>query len=321
MRLRYSTGRFLRYVGVLVLALVTVAVIVLAFRHVRMPVPEVGETPGYSPVQSGAPKPAPTPDQSAPSEAPEQPAFAVAPISRILGALDAQVAYRSAHAQCGTGPAALEVTSDGGQTWVPAAVGEEGTPLALRRVVAGANGYVAVIGAREEACSTPTSFESFDQGGTWAVSDEALGQSWFVDPVTPSVVHTPAGTTTDVGCSVARLAVGGVDNASLLCENGTVEATADGGETWATGPELVGAEALATGNQGLLVLRAGGAECAGMEVIVLDQSLTQTAATCVPQLGQPAPGQSAIDLSLDGVLWVWSGDQVLRSTDNGATWL
>ncbi|MDQ5841486.1 MAG: hypothetical protein M3537_10185, partial [Chloroflexota bacterium] len=64
------------------------------------------------------------------------------------------------------------------------------------------------------------------------------------------------------------------------------------------------------------VVRLNAADCAGVQVRRIDQSV---AISCIATQAPPGPGQIALSL-VDGGGWLTVGDTTMRSTDGLVTW-
>ncbi|MEB0002614.1 hypothetical protein QN357_06670, partial [Cryobacterium sp. RTC2.1] len=71
---------------------------------------------------------------------------------------------------------------------------------------------------------------------------------------------------------------------------------------------------------GYLVVSAGRPECAGAQLLTVTDALVPTVAGCyaVSTPSTAMAGTVAVSEAA-GTIWLWAGEQVVRSTDSGAT--
>ncbi|MEB0285055.1 hypothetical protein QN355_00650 [Cryobacterium sp. 10S3] len=105
-----------------------------------------------------------------------------------------------------------------------------------------------------------------------------------------------------------------------LCGDGRLFTTTDAAVTWSTPATLPGAIALAPATSGYLVVSAGRPECAGAQLLTVTDALVPTVAGCyaVSTPSTAMAGTVAVSEAA-GTIWLWAGEQVVRSTDSGAT--
>ncbi|MEE6296991.1 hypothetical protein [Georgenia wangjunii] len=254
-----------------------------------------------------SPEPAPDATTGAPAQVGAQPA------QRLLAASTEAVAWRASTGDC-EAPAVLEYTEDGGATWSAREPGV--TPVSRMKVQSGSAMFV--IGGTD-GCS-PTYRSTSNAGVTWSTADEYLGGSWFLLPADRTRMSAPAGEV-PVPCEGEPVGLAGLDaeRAAVLCTEGTLQLTSDGGSTWAAAGSTPGALALGLRPDGY-VLATASPDCAGVEVRLPDAAGAglDDAAGCAPA-AQAEPGQVAVSATWDTV-WLWSGDEVLVSADAGQTW-
>ena len=193
--------------------------------------------------------------------------------------VDADLAYRGRTGTC-LGGAALERTTNGGKAWRPLEVPAEAI-LDLRTI--GANS-VEVVGA-DQQCRVRM-WTSADRGQTW--SEPTPTTDVFVRlPDTARDIATPTGISRNP-CSdrdTAPLAVEQISatEAMVLCVDGDVIATTDGGLTWVSRAAVVGAQAMAfEGPQlGWVLVRDGG-RCPSYEAqVTQDGGVTWNLGGCL----------------------------------------
>ena len=269
------------------------------------------EAPSASPSQPPA-----TPSES-PSPTVASPAVVVA--SRLLGAVDGDIAWRATTGDCGVG-ASPEVTESAGAEWVATdATGPTGA-TALQRLSPESAGVASMI-ALDDACA-PTVVRTYVGGDNYEEFSAGLEGRWYVDPRDRSTLITPSGDAAAPCDAIFGLAVRSDAEAAVLCGDGAAYATTVGGAAWSPAQVLPGAQAIGTAPDGYLVGAVARPECAGVLLVPIDVSGAAGAPRGCLQMGVPPEslaGQIAIDEGA-GVVWVWASDLVARSFDGGSTW-
>ncbi len=212
----------------------------------------------------------------------------------------------------------VEVTADAGATWEAF---EAPAVSAVQRVSAGADAFVSLIGLSVEGCA-PAYERSFSGGAAWEAAPDELAASWFVDPANRAGLHAPSGDRAAPCGAVVQLAVIDENSAAVLCEDGAIHATVDGGVGWLPPASVPGVSAITAdaASYRVAVLNQNG--CTGAQII----ELPVTEAGFAPG----APGACLVataaagDVALaagENVTWLWAGDALARSENGGATWL
>jgi hypothetical protein len=170
-----------------------------------------------------------------------------------------------------------------------------------------------VIGGGEDCA--PTYVSSSTGGTAWATNDQFLVGSWFVLPEDRAVVATPVGEI-EAPCAVAELAALDASNAAVLCVNGDLALTEDGGASWDEAVIDLDVRALGVAEQGYAM--AGGLEGCGDDVAVL---ITDPAGDSAeePSCADTSVSEGPLAISADrGAVWLWVGDEVLVSNPGAA---
>jgi hypothetical protein len=242
-------------VGLVVLAVVAVTLAFAAMRSTRA-------VPDPAPLASALTTPSPSKSGKT-AEPTDDVTDALPPtIEPPLLLLDADLAFRGRTGTC-LGGAALERTTNGGRTWRPL----DAPAAAILDLRAAADGSVQVVGA-DERCRTQV-WTSTDQGETWSGPAPASGIFARL-PDTARSIATPTGTVKNP-CpdrDVAPVSVEEIsaNEAAVLCLDGQVVTTSDGGATWTEVTAVGGAQALAFEGPrlGWVLVRDGG-RCPGYE--------------------------------------------------------
>jgi len=255
-------------------------------------------------------------------EAATAPPVTPAPAARLLTAANDRVAWRATTGTCEE-PALLERTDDAGVTWRPLAPGV--APAV--RLKASSDTQLFVIGGDPAAGCAPTFAFSRTSGDSWVADDGELAGSWYLAPQDRATIHGPRAEVPLPCATAVHLAGLDLSRAGLLCTDGGVWLTADGGASWAQAGTVSDAVAIAPTADGFLLAVLRPATCAGVGVFPVASDGAGTAEAglpdasplgCAPIEGA-APGQVAVAAAAAN-LWIWSGDAVLRSSDGGLTW-
>jgi len=257
---------------------------------------------------------------STPTPSPKLP---IPPSTRVLAALDNGTAWRASTGACPETAASPEYSRDGGVSWVATdATGTaEVSAVQNLRVL---DGTTVELVALDEVDCTPQLLKTFVGGADYARYPVQLAATWYVDPADRSTVHAPVGNVVAPCASIVSLAAATADvnSAAILCSDQTVFRTGDSGLTWSQSVSVAGAVNLGVTTMGYVIATVGLPECAGVQLIALsDEAPSPTPTGCL-QVTTPSetlPGNVAVS-EADGTFWVWVGDEVKRSLDEGATW-
>jgi hypothetical protein len=162
---------------------------------------------------------------------------------------------------------------------------------------------------------------AYANDGTVTASATTAVNVWFPSPNDRDEINGPGGTlATPCDGHVIGLAPFNLTRAEVVCDNGDVITTRNSGKTWRQIARIPKTLAVAAGSGRYWV--AGVREvCDGLAVQSLAEkngSLTRGPTRCAPGF-TVADGQVAIDVK-DGTMWLWSGNRVAISTDDGKTW-
>ena len=248
---------------------------------------------------------------------------AAVPSNRVLSALDDGTAWRAGTGTCPDTAASPERSTDGGATWVPTDATGTAEVLAPQTLWVLDRMTVELVALDEVDC-TPQFVKTFVDGADYARYPAQLATSWYVDPADRSAVHTPAGKMAAPCAAVVSLAAASASagSAALLCADQTVFLTTDSGKGWSQSVRVIGAVNLGVTQMGYVIAAVGLPECAGVQLIALSVNPTTVTPTgCLP-VDEPAEtmqGNVAV-AEAAGTLWVWAGDSVMRSIDQGTSW-
>ncbi len=250
------------------------------------------------------------PEKQEPAEMPTESGGTaqVAAAERLIVNVDATTAWRVVMGEC-EDPAAMERTTDGGETW-------EELPVALAPVsrvrVLGEQDLFAIGGG--EDCE-PTYVSSSSGGSSWTTSNQYLEGSWYLHPGDRSTMATPVGEV-ELPCEPVDLAALDASDAAVLCTDGALAFTSDGGASWEEGRSDIAATAIGGADGGYVL--AGTYERCEDGVAVTSLNVFGEAAD-EPSCAPAEDGALAVSGAADA-LWLWSDDEVYVSTDAGQSW-
>jgi len=238
------------------------------------------------------------------------------PVSRLVSALDAAIAWRATTGTCARGGATVELTSDGGQTWTklrsPARAIARVQPLDPTRVF--------MVGAGADC--TLEQYASSNAGAMWRAPTVITG-GWARRLDKPTQVLTPqrSAATPCGGGVVLDLSRTSAVEAQSLCADGSVVLTRDGGSTWTDSGSAPGAIALSN----LLVdnrlttyaVRLVGA-CKGVQLVEVVNGRAPAVVACVPV---PDARRGDVGLSVtQRAGWIVAGKQTWLSRGDLTSW-
>ncbi|TFD80575.1 hypothetical protein [Cryobacterium fucosi] len=240
------------------------------------------------------------------------------PPTRILTALNSTTAWRATTGACPATTANPEQTTDSGATWTgyDASAGTDASSILSIYVKSEAEASLVTLTA---ANCTPQRVSTFVAGDQWQEYPDRVGANWFIDPADRARVHSPAGAFAAPCPTVIALANRTDSTAAALCSDGRLFRTGDGAATWGPGVSLPGAANLAGSDDGYILAATNQAGCAGVQVFSTPEAPDAALSPNGCREAAVAPGDLAV-ASAGGIVWLWAGDAVSRSSDGGATW-
>lgn len=288
--------RWLSVLAVIAFVAADVVLVVLAVRHVQRD-PDSSAVPILS-------SPSPSTTKAPGRNKPQTP---VRGTTVLLALTPEGQAFRATSQECSDGePAEFELANGGGFD----DVSPQQPPTQVLAVAAPSATDLTVVGTDRE-CS-PVMYRSDDGGLTWADSPDTEGM-WHLIPANGTSVHAPQGDV-DAGCTVASLSPVSESNARVLCDEGTIAGTANGGTDWVVLGRLTGAVAVSfstTGDALGLVTEPG---CPARVYTTSDGGATWAPTACLA--GEPAQAISVTN----GRAVAQAGGILFASSDAGATW-
>lgn len=266
----------------------------------------VATTPSTSASASAEPSATPSPSPSATADEPTGPT----PVTRVLAALDDRTAWLATTGTC-VKPGSVRVTTDAGATWTAS-----DAPGAVTRLRPSGRNEAFVVGGGK-SCAMRL-WTTGDAGGAWSDPSSA-SSAWARDAGDDHLVIRPGDDpVTPCGkAAVLDLASLGRQAASVLCGDGRVRTTTDGGKKWPTAftAEKALAFALLPDGRGALAARSDG--CDGVTVTALVGGAPDKS-TCVAGAAA-TPGQVAISVT-DGAAWLVAGDAAYTASEVTGPW-
>ncbi|RWZ46608.1 hypothetical protein ELQ90_14325 [Labedella phragmitis] len=311
------------FTALIVFLVVDVLLVVLALQSTapRPPGPTTPR-PSASSESTSTPSATPATDEDADADEDVEVASSItaAAPTRLLSALDDQVAWRATTGSCPDAPAMPQLTTDGGATWKSTDITASTDVRALQRILVTSADTASFIGATGEECD-PEFVRTFVAGDDFAENTEQLDGTWHLSPVGSDTVHAPGG---DVAAPCeSAVVVSPLDDAraAVLCDDSSLHVTTDAGETWTRIDDTDGAVALTESEEGFLVALVGTSECDGARLAAFDSDGARTDVGCVqsPLGASELATATAIDWTADAI-WAWVDDRLLISTDGGNTW-
>ena len=240
------------------------------------------------------------------------------PPTRILTALDASTVWRATTGDCPAATANPELTTDGGETWsaFDASDGTDASSILSIDITSKSEATLVTLTATD---CTPQRVTTFVAGAQWQEYPDRVGANWYVDPKDRAAVHSPTGTFPAPCTAVIALAPGTDTTAALLCSDGTLFRTDDGAATFGPGIALPGAANLAFSGDGYVIVATDQAGCAGAQLLATSEETDGVLTPRGCHETAVTPGDLAL-ASSDGILWLWAGDIVSKSSDGGTTW-
>ena len=279
--------------------------------------------------EAGAPQAAPSitapastsTSTASPAPAAEAEAEAVLPLppTRLLGAVDENTAWRAVTGDCPATAASPELTTDGGDTWKTTDATGPTEVTALQRLIVTSEGVVEMVGLTEADCA-PAFVKTFVGGDNYSSYPDKVAETWFIDPADRANVHTPSGSVKSPCEAVVTVAARDDESASVLCADGRLFYTTDA-TTWFPFSALPGVVSLTATNFGFMAATVGRSECLGVQILSSTTSPDWVAGGCFETATAPSDLAGRVALSSSaGAVWLWAGDEFVRSVAGGSDW-
>jgi hypothetical protein len=269
---------------------------------------------GSSPLASGDQMTSASPDDSTDRTSLTRP-IEPAPTERLLLAISSKTAWRATVGDCNTA-GKIEQSTNGGASWKP--IVPTGSAPTVR-LGAEPSGGLFTVGGMRQSCSAR--YVAYANDGRVTKSTTSPLDVWFPTPKDRDEINGPGGEkATPCAGHVISLAPLNPSRALVVCDNGAAISTRNSGKTWRQVARLPNTLAIAaeSGRYWAAVVHE---DCDGVTVQSLTErngSLRRGRSHCAPGLDVTA-GHVAIDVTA-GTIWLWSGNGVVVSIDDGQTW-
>ncbi|GAB2977614.1 hypothetical protein GCM10027282_15580 [Frigoribacterium salinisoli] len=260
------------------------------------------------------------PEESEASTTPEptEPPRPLAPPESFLSAVNSQTAYRAATGDCGAGSSTvLEKTDDGGATWSASAVSTD--MHSVTRLQAVTADYAYLVGLSGPSCTLDLT-ATYTSGQGFGAYPERLPATWRLSSVENGELSSPSRVDVAPCESIVSLAPRTDLAAGVLCSDGALMTTADGGVTWSPGVQVPYAVSVSSTDQTYVLAIAGSPACDGVGVLrtVGDASATTAALSgCAADLDPTA--SSIVVAAAQESVWLSDGTTTRVSVDSGAS--
>jgi hypothetical protein len=311
-RSSWRTRRWIIAASVVTLVLLDVVLVSLALQSTQSS--PTNSSASSKDLVAESPSPSPTSTSSIP---PEVAPPATAP-TRILHALNDEVAWRVSTGACPGSAALPELTGDGGVSWTGTdAIGTTGL-TSVQNISVTDPSIASFIGFDNQTCS-PQFVRTFVAGDDFATYNDELDRSWYV--TSAGALHAPDGEVPAPCSAVLSLAPRADDAAAAFCSDGSIHVTTDRAATWITVPAIGSVVAVSSADTGFVAGLVGSSDCPGVKAAFLtDEGLVASSGCLVSDV---APGDLAGTVAIastGNTIWMWAGDVVSRSLDGGQTW-
>jgi hypothetical protein len=251
----------------------------------------------------------------APTRSPTPSISIVSIPERLLFASSSKTAWRATVGDCNT-PGKVERSTNGGVSWKR--ISRSG-PAPIVQLGAEPNGNLFTIGGTRRTCSAH--YVAYADDGTITASTSSPIDVWFPTPNNRDEINGP-GETKAAPCKghVVGLAPLDPSRALVVCDEGAVMITDDSGVRWrliATVPETL---AVAAGPDRYWIAGVDH-QCDGVAVrsLVVKSGIAVRGRNICAPAEDVQGGRVAMAVRGDSV-WLWTGNNVRVSTDNGQSW-
>ena len=308
----WRTRRWIIAGSVVTLVLLDVALVSLAFQSTQSS-PKTS-TARSTDVGAGSPSPSPTSSPSAPPEV----TLPATPPTRILRALNDEVAWRASTGACPGSTALPELTEDGGASWKGTDASGTTGLTAVQNIAVTDPSIASFIGFDNQTCS-PQFVRTFVAGDDFATYNDELDRSWYV--ASDGVLHAPDGEVLAPCSAVLFLAPRDDDAAAAFCSDGSIHVTSDRAATWTTVPAMGNVVAVSSADSGFVAGLVGSSDCPGVKMAFLtDEGLAASSGCLVSDIAPSDLAGTVAIASTGNTIWLWAGEVVTRSLDGGQTW-
>ncbi|BAU94747.1 hypothetical protein N24_0485 [Corynebacterium suranareeae] len=213
-----------------------------------------------------------------------------------------------------TDPGMLEVSTNGGETWVSSESFTKTSATQVLRLIPVSTSDIFVVALNADC--EPRIYGTTNQGQNWQEPVSAVG-TWYLNPLTPTQLTAPGGTKT-IGCEALSISARTDSNVDVLCTDGQIISTTDGGTTWSDPIHIDGALNVGHSNGDQVLMAQQPGVCRGIQFSAGTQDSDNSTCLETELLGEDA-GQIAATRFGESIL-AWVGQTQFISEDGGQSW-
>ena len=234
------------------------------------------------------------------------------PVEKYVTAVSPTIAWVALAGSC-VNPDVVWVTGDQGATWTRNAL-----PGRVLRLLPDSSKEAQAVGANAGTKCSLKLWETTDSGAEWGKPGDA-SPAWTRDPNDSQAVHTarndvvrPCGPR-----NVIDLTVLDGSRAQVLCANGDVRATTDGGRNWRKSYAAKNALALTVAEGGSGVIVKPASSCRGVVAVPIVSGRPAKEGECV--VAPTVDGQISVS-NAGNAWWLLVGSQLFTAEEPGGPW-
>jgi hypothetical protein len=240
------------------------------------------------------------------------------PPARILSAFSSSAVWRATTGACPGAQASPELSTNGGATWTASDASADTGASSILVINAISESQASLVTLSATDCA-PQLLATYVAGAQWAEQPHRLAKNWYLNPSNRAVLTSPSGQHVAPCSAVIGLVSRSDTIAGALCSDGTFARTGDGGASWGPATLVPGAVNLAVNDDGYLLAAAGQPGCSGVKVLSTLEAFDGVITSAGCREATFSAGEVAL-ASADGIVWLWAGDSMSKSSDGGVTW-
>ena len=234
------------------------------------------------------------------------------PVEKYVTAVSPTIAWVALAGSC-VNPDVVWVTGDQGATWTRNAL-----PGRVLRLLPDSSKEAQAVGANAGTKCSLKQWATTDSGAEWGKPGDA-SPAWTRDPNDSQAVHTarndvvrPCGPR-----NVIDLTVLDGSRAQVLCANGDVRATTDGGRNWRKSYTAKNALALTVAEGGSGVIVKPASSCRGVVAVPIVSGRPAKEGECV--VAPTVDGQISVS-NAGNAWWLLVGSELFTAEEPGGPW-